>query len=147
MSKRGPGKNKAQSFDGLRFHELVATPASLYRECVCDGVSAVSQVCRVRERYHRRCKCDVKDTSPSGCFVSPLGTALLHAKARNSSRAWVGLSMRVCVCVRVCVLSVSICANQAKTNVLLHSRLAFKILRLVPLVWLWEHPPPKQPRN
>lgn len=46
--------------------------------------------------------------------------------------------------VCVCVLSVSICANQAKTNVLLHSRLAFKILRLVPLVWLWEHPPPPQ---
>lgn len=54
---------------------------------------------------------------------------------------WMCLS--ACVFVSVCVQSVSICANQAKTNVLLHSSFAFKILHLVPLVWLLEHISPK----
>lgn len=97
---------------------------------------AASWLCQVKERHHRECKCNTKDTNPSGCFVSPPGM-MLHARAEV-----VCICVCVCICARACK-SVSICAMQAKTNVLLHSSFAFKILYLVPLVWLLEHISPK----
>lgn len=67
----------------------------------------------------------MKDTNQSGSFSAP-GTR---------ARAEAGVA-RVCkrIRARLCAQSVAICANQLKTNVLLHSSFGFKILLLVPLV-------------
>lgn len=69
----------------------------------------------------------MKDTNQSGSFSAP-GT-----RARAEAEAGVA---RVCkrIRARLCAQSVAICANQLKTNVLLHSSFGFKILLLVPLV-------------
>lgn len=149
MSKRGPGRNKARCFDGLRFHELVAAPASL--PCVrvtarrlchdCVGLrNAIIADANATRKTQAQVGVSCRPWAQRCCMLR-LETARVHGWVRARLRA--------------CVFSVSICANQAKTNVLLHSRLAFKILRLVPLVWLWEPPnpprspilPSKQPRN
>lgn len=53
----------------------------------------------------------------------------------------------MCLSVCVCVESAPICANQPKTNALLHSSFAFKILLLVPLVWILDHTLQEQPQN
>lgn len=117
-----------------------AAPASLW--CVCDAALAASRVCQPKERKSSRMqmrrerhKRGVGVRYCSGHTWSMLGLGSVCVCARDCVR----------LCRRVCVKCSHLCG--AKTNVLLHSSFASKILLLVPLVWLLRCIPPKQPRN